>query len=334
MSRIFQITCATCGKTITSEHIYGSIIYCDGCQSYKVLTNNRSVLKPVFYKIQRFCHDERFYREQILEFLCRNGKPDIFDRMRVTEPLRRYYVPVREICYQTGHFYIPLHEEHNDIFQELFPGNRLVTSSYNQALREELVADMNTTDYRPLYIQEESERIEFLPIDVPIEKTDALYGVSSSEMLIVKYLPVFTLGTNLGKLVCTGTDEAIAVVNWKDFDVHYVGQKESLGKRIVWRLGQLGVAAGFLTVLGAIGFGIYKVFTIGISSFGSFLMGILKVIGFALFAIIVAIEAGLLLAGLFAIVAPIPIFLFCLFYSEPKQKYPDRKKGRKVLRLN
>jgi hypothetical protein len=228
-----------------------------------------------------------------------------------------------------------LHESRNELFKGLFPNGQLPVTTYEQTLSERFTADLNVSDYRPVYVVEKQQRVEILPIDVSIDKVDAIYGGNREKMLVVKYLPVFTLGTNLCKVLCVGSDENFAVVNKGVVDnaISDSSEKEGLIKQLIKKGNDWIEGIGILAVLSGIFYCLYKLFTIGISGFWD----IFKMIGYAFAGVLLAawciLWLALYLVGALFIFAPILIFILSLFYREKKEKVPNEKKGRKIMNL-
>lgn len=338
--KILQIKCGTCGHIITSEHIHGSIIYCTSCHSYKVLYDNRSLLKPVFYKIVRFQPEERYYREMLLKFFCEHGHKKIFDCLEVIQPLRRYYIPVREIITEDGnHLYVSLNNERSELVEKLFSkDNRISVSMLSQAIREEITSDLTVNDYRPVYTLDRKDQIEILPIDVSNGKIDALYNVNSEQMLIVKYLPVFILDTNLCQILCIGSDENYSIANRDEVLKAINPEKKQSVLKKCWRsIQDWGVMLFGLGVLLSLGYGVYKFFTVGFDSVESFFGTLFKIIFTALGAVFMVLWACLWLSlyvlGFALIFGPVYMFLYCIFYRENSGNSPNEKKGRKIMNL-
>ena len=274
----------------------------------------------------------------MLKYFCENGHYKVFDRLEITEPLRRYYVPVREITMDGQRYYVPLNEARDELIRKLFPEGRLYVGAFGQAVREEITSDLTVNDYRPIYAMDKNQQVEILPIDVSIDKLDALYGVNRAEMLIVKYLPVFTLGTNLCEVLCVGSDEQFWVVNRAEVNAAINPGKDQPFLKKYWvtieEYGGLILSLGFLS---CIGYGVYKLFTVGFSSFGAFFWAVCKavfyVLGAVFMAVWVALWLGLYVLGFALIFGPVLMFLYCIFYRKSPQKVPNEKKGRKVMNL-
>ena len=327
-NKAFHIECS-CGATIRSEHIHGSIVYCAKCRTYKVL-EGQSSLQPVFYKILRFDHDRHYYLELLLDYICKNGDEKAFNKMKVIKDLQCIYVPVREIGTGQNRFYVPLNTSDEKLKSYLFPKGELPVSLYGDALREADTKDLNVNDFKPIYAVSQSKKTEFLPINVSIEKLDAIYGINSEDLLVVKYLPVFILETNKCKFVCIGHNEKFHVVNQEEVDKAIKPNHQKWDKwAILYLIGAFVACVGILLLIGGIIALVYTLFTSG--HFWSIL---LNIIGYGLFAVWCAIWLGLYALAIIITFAPVVMFFICLLSRTPKEKVPNRRKGRKVLGLS
>lgn len=329
-NKILHIQCSSCGHTIRSEHINGSIVYCAVCHSWKVLEKNSSSLHPVFYKIIRFEHDRRYYLQLLLDYICKNGDEKVFNKMKVTKELRRFYMPVREIGTGSNRCYVPLNISDEKLNQYLFENGKLPVGRYGEAFSEADTKNLNMNDSKPIYAVSESEKIDFLPINVSLEKLDAMYDVNREEMLVVKYLPVFMLETNKCNFICVGANEKFHVVNQEEVNKAIKPIRQKWYKRLHLDLvgGALG-CTGILILVGGIIALVYTLFTSG-----HFWDILLKIIGYGFLAVWCAIWLGLYILAFIITFAPVVMFLVCLLTRTPKEKVPNRRKGLKVLGLS
>lgn len=329
----------SCGRPIQPENIFGSMVYCDVCGAYKVLMNN-DILKPVFNKIVPFPQNARYYRQLLLDYFCRYGDAQLFKRLKLTTGLKRYYVPVREIGSGMNRQFIALNEANKEIYNALFYNGILKINNWENALPEEKIRNLLITDHRPIYTQTVDDRVEFLNIDVSMYKLDQLYHIDQNQSLIIKYLPVFILGTNLGDVVCIGVDENFVIVNEDEVRaVICVPPKVSWLKKSKEKIKDAAGILLFLCVVAGIIYGIYYFFTVGLT-FSSFFNGLFKIIlwsgGAILLALWCLLWIALYIGGFILIFAPI-LCLIIAFMSVVKEnkarKAPNIQHGKKMLKL-
>ena len=258
---VISLKCS-CGRPILSENIFGSMAYCEACHSHKLICNS-SALKPVFNKIAPFVRDSRYYRQLLLDYFMEKGDAELFKRMKWVHELKRYYVPVREIGAGSSRRLVALNHSNRDVYMGLFSNGSFLVEQLQDSLPEDKFREMVVADYKPIYNQMAENEIEFLKIDVSMDKLDYQYQVDQKESLVVKYLPVFILETNLCKVVCIGSDEHFIVWNEKDVlqSIHIdIRKKFKFVTLFSWleKIGALGL-------VGAIVYGIYTFFTMGLN---------------------------------------------------------------------
>lgn len=270
-TNIISLKCS-CGLTISPENILGSMSYCEGCHSYKVISNSYS-LKPVFNKIVPFVRESRYYRQLLLDYFMEKGDAKLFNRMKLDNKLKRYYVPVREIGVGSNRIIIPLNQSNKELYTGLFGEGSLGSEQLKQSLPENKFRNMVVADHKPIYNQITEDKIEFVKIDVSMDKQDYQYQVDQNESLVIKYIPVFIFETNLCNLLCIGSDDNFIV--WNEEEIMHAIHKEPKKKFNLTDLIFLGEAIVFLAVICAIVYGIYSFFTIGLS-FETFIDILLK----------------------------------------------------------
>lgn len=352
MSEIIQIKCPTCGKIIGSEDICGTIIHCPGCHSYKVLSDNRSVLKPVFYKLYPHDDDSLFTKENFYESFVDQNNSEVFNVLKLTGPLRRYYLPMRQISKDGEILQIPLNKRETAEILSLMSVKSLYDPSDKKMFDEGAVRDLVTTDFNPIYSKKKDDQVTFLPIDVSFDEIDASQGVNKNEMTIIRYLPISLLPTNLGTVVATGTGKNFRVVNnseisyalWEktrsnETDWNEIKDKVKNGAEKVKNF--FSFVIGFV-VLAFIIYGVYTVFTTGIT--------IEKVMNGIGIAFISAIGLGLLwfclvfsyfffiflVVGLCLILGPAPLFLYTMLKRKKKSANKglsnrEKNKGKRIF---
>jgi len=328
MSKIIAYRCS-CGAEIDADSIHGTIVECRYCHNHFVLPQNDSLLRPTFYKITRFEPKINRYTELLLDYLCRKGHYKLFNRLKV-KGIKFYYVPTRLVGTGNYAYYVPLNESHNSVFANLFHNKRLYANEYAVSINGSLEDNIKYEDYKPVY--NNNFKVEILPVDVSVEKVDALHGVNAQSMLIVKYLPFFVLETNLCNIECIGVDESFAVVNEKEVLKAIKDNFESN------RLAELrdylkDNAKTFvsLAIIGLVIYLVYSFFTMGISSIGHLLQVILGIIVIAFLCVWTVIWVGLYVIACYLVIAPVYHFLHCVFYREKTERVPNADKGRKII---
>lgn len=332
-SKIIQIVCGNCGHTITSEYIYGSIAYCTACTEYKykIVSNSQGIMKNVFYKIIRFESTDKHCREELLNFFYEHGDAKLFNDMKIKEDLKRYYLPVREIGSGKNRFYVPLNESHSELHSSLFHNNQLYVKEFNNILSEELFQPMNVLDFKPRYTHYAKDVVEFLPVNVSLDKIDALYGVDKNEMLTIKYIPLFTLKTTLCNFTCVGTGNNFYICDQENIlKAITLKKKKSTISTIIGYARNFGRILGILACVALVGWVIYQYYTGNVGD--SFWSILFNTIGFAFIAIWSVIWIGLYIIGFLLIISPLLLLTFFIKNSSIKV-HPSMKKGRKLLNL-
>ncbi len=309
MKDIIRISCDSCGATIGSSDIYGSIVHCPGCHSYKIISDSVGTLKPVFYRISRFSGTANLCTERLMKRIAEICTAAAIKKLKPGTSVKRLYIPVREYGIGVRRYYIPLNDERKDLISVIFPNGKRYTN--NIPIKEQDFSDLSVIDYRPVYEQIECDKIEMLPANVPVAKVDAMNGVEPGEMLVVKYLPVFTLGTFYGTLVCIGTESDFEIQNdeiLKESIEDVVNWKNKILKKIYsvpMILMYVGCAMIIIIILLDIiknGFSISHIIN-------ALLMAVVIFFG-AVFGVIIA---AIIVIFSLACFAPIPLFLYCLF---------------------
>ena len=330
MNSIIQVICPSCGATLGPDHIYGSIIYCPKCMSYKVLSNNRDVLKPIFYKIHRHIDSIISYKRKFVNAIWESGGKGVFEHVRPISEFRRFYLPVREIYNRNGKITISLNEYDDILYNSPLKGE--ISSYVTESLKESDFTDLRTTDYKPLFIRNKESKIEFLPVEIPMDKIDVLYDVDPSEQLtVIKFLPITTVDTTIGRLYAIGTDN-LKLINPMIIRSYMDSIKESgpsTKERIIaycWML--LAVS-----VLSIACFCIYKFLTMGIT-FSDFVLGVVKSFGYAFIAVWCVIWLMLYATAAIMIFGP-PFYIIKVLYMHIKDlkrhSVNDLNKGYKIF---
>ena len=332
---IISLKCS-CGRPILSENIFGSMAYCEACHSHKLIGDS-STLKPVFNKIVPFVRDARYYRQLLLDYFMKRGDAELFDRMKWVHDLQRYYVPVREIGSGSSRRMVALNQSNKDVYIGLFSQGPIDIGKLRESLPEEKFREMVVADYKPIYQQMSENEIEFLKIDVSMDKLDHQYQVDQHESLVVKYLPVFILETNLCKMVCIGFDEHFVV--WNEREVLQAIQIDVRKTKF-----KLATLFSWIQVIGTFGviavavYGIYRFCTMGLN-FEIFIKLLLKGLFLAFLAVWCAIWIGLYIAGFLLIFSPLLLFVYSFIeicYLSRNNKYPkgpNLRKGIMIMKL-
>lgn len=332
MSKIVQILCPSCGNTIKSDCIHGSIVYCKGCHSYKVISGSGNMLQTVFYKIYHHPTKGLDTNKQLFDFFANIGDCKIFDKLEVELPIRRYYLPVREIYNNGRRFHISLNEIDSQFLDPFITDGVLDGTIVGSIINRREEADLISTDFKPIYIPKPVDKTTFLPIDVDMRKLDTLYGVDNKELTIVKYLPISVLDTNMGTVISSGStilnrEQIIANVN-ESIEMHKKSRRKF--RDILSIAGNLSI--GIIILLF-----IYKILTIGISFFGA-IKAIFAAIMLFLIGIWCIIWLGLYFVGAAILFAPIILLAFFAINMFDTQKEvsgqkPDMKKGERIFNL-
>lgn len=332
---ITLIQCDNCSKSIRAENIFGSIVYCDSCHSYMVLSNVSERLMPIHYKIIRFERQAQKYIKLIYDYFCEHGDAKLFNRLKIENgrEIKRYYVPIREI---NGR-YIPLIDYH-PILGKILPQLKNTLGQYKDALKLQTRADLIPYDFRTTYVQYECDKIEILPIEVDLEKIDALYSTSWNQGLSVLYVPIFVYMTNLGNVYCIGANNRFKIINKHEVDVWInIPKKTTFIDKLLENKWEILFKTVIYIIIACLIYGIYKFFTIGMT-FALFftiveyvIMGSLMLIWF-IFLAYVFVKSSIIIAS--------PLILFYRKYKEVVSKHykidsskPDYRKGRKVMNL-
>lgn len=328
MISIIQVTCPSCGATIGPDDIHGTIVYCPKCKSYRVLANNRDVLKPVFNKIQRHIGNIIDYKNQMVNLIWKAGGQGVFEEVKPVSAFRRFYLPVREI-YNGEKKTILCLNEYDDILHNT-PLNGEIPPYITNMLNESDFSDLLSIDFKPIFVKEEEDKIDFLSTDTPIDKIDILYDVKKTEMIVIKYLPITTVDTTIGRLFAIGTNH-IFLINPQVISNHMEKVREKKIEKIdKWTIIWLVV---IVAILIALCIGIYKFLTMGIS-FSDFLMGIIAGIVYAI-GIFLGIIGLSIVAIAISLTVSIPIHTMCIilkYWIESMEgKGDDLNKGYKVF---
>lgn len=335
MREIIQIKCPSCGNVIGSEHIHGSIIYCERCNKNYVFVDS-GMLSPVFYKI--YPHSEKAVdiNKQFLDYFANINVIDIFSYLVVKESVRRYYVPMREVRVGNRHFFVVLNNTDCGFLEAVCNNGEIEAADIRKGLHEARVANLTIADYKHIYEQKKEDRVEFLPIDVEIKKVDALYGINSNEITVVKYMPVSVLDTNVGTVIAVGDDEVFTVVNSQEIIKDAKSFSEEKAKN------KLPIKEFFTTICGIavvtlIAYAIYEFFTFGWTfDFESFIKLILSLItGGFIVAWCVFLGGLYFIAAVIFLLPLILLVILCvrLIKDRKETKKVDMKNGRKIFNL-
>lgn len=324
----------SCGLNIEPDNVMGTMVYCEGCDSYHVIRGNKVMDNAVLHKITRFTGGAREYRKLLLDYLYEHGEKTLFERMEV-KSFKRYYVPVREIGQGNDRKFLQLNEADCSISELLFSSPVLDVSLFKDSLPEDETFNLNITDHKPIYATAPDDRIEFLSIDVPMAKLDCRYGLDSSEV-VVRYLPVFILETNLCSIVCVGIDKNFVVFNEKDV-LEKISKNDvpSRMQRIKDSLFQILIVLCALAIVFAAGYGLYKLFTVGMT------VGLLmELLMYAIGAVVTVTGAGfmiVLLCGCFIMISSPLVFLIDMVIANVQGNsyfHPNYKNGEILMNLN
>lgn len=332
MSKIVQILCPSCGNTIKSDCIHGSIVYCKGCHSYKVMSGSGNMLQPAFYKIYHHPAKGLDTNKPLFDLFANIGDYKIFDKLEVELPVRRYYLPVREICNNGRRFHVCLNEIDSQFLDPFIADGVLDGTLVSSIINRREEADLVSTDLKPIYLPKTVDKTTFLPINVDMRKLDAFYGVDHKELTIVKYLPISVLDTNMGTVISSGStilnkEQIIANVN-ESIEKHKKSRRKF--RDILSIVGNLSI--GIIILLF-----IYKILTIGISISGA-VKAIFAAIMLFLLGVWCIIWLGLYFVGAAILFAPIILLAFFainMLYSqkEVSDQKPDMKKGERIFNL-
>lgn len=306
MNHVIQIKCPSCGVVITPDNIHGTIAHCGSCKSYSVLKNNQKLIKNVFYKLNKFDTDINELKKTLVEEMLEWNEEKLFKRLKLTNDIKRFYLPVREIQQGGQKKLIPLNEEYKSI-DTFFLYEDEIQNWMKSSFMEKDFTDLKTFDFKPLYVQKKEDKINFLPIDVSLDRIDALYDQQKSNILIIKYLPLTVIPTNVGEMVALGHKE-LKIIN-KPTILNKIKDLKKENEEKKYNVRSIIGGVIFLIILGGIVSAIYKILTMGITTDG-FMTFIFNAIGYFLLGIWAALWIGLYAIG--AIIIFVPPLLFLL----------------------
>lgn len=323
MTELHQIMCHTCGNVIDSRFIRGTIVYCDSCRSYRVLAGNRSVMKPVFYRIVKFPDfDTARYEEFVRKYVgsVGEGKKPTGAVSKISKMINRedggkeavtktgrkllkglkvqsvkmYYMPTRELGDGEGRFYVPVTTERKEIFAPLFKEEKLPTEP---ALDRPNAEDLDVSYQYKTSRSFQGIQVDFLPVNVSLDKVDALYGADKNSIQVIKYLPIVEVATNYGTFTLFAVGDEPRLINKKEIDkqLSEAVYKQNSMKRYVANAIALLVFAAFI-------YGCYSVYQ-SIDQYitdGSLGENFLSILGTLLF-IVLAVIMAMVWFGLLAI---------------------------------
>lgn len=336
-TNIIQLRC-NCGTTIRSENVMGTMVYCHACDSYNIITNNELFQQATSYRITRFKGKARDFRQVLFNYLYENGDVGLFNRM-TSFTLDRCYMPVLEIGTGDRRQFVQLNETDyvsKRIFKTKDTLEYLLTK---RALPDSKTKSLNLTDHQPLYAQRETEKIRFLPIDIPMDKIAHNY-VARYDTINIRYIPVFILKTNLVDIICVGSvdsgdDENFVILNRGEVYDAISRKKTSLITDIKEWLKLNLLNLGILTIVGSVIYGIYKIFTIGIT--GRFLFELIMKTIQGIFTVLgTCLMLGILLVALWVIFKPAIVLIasFIKVFKGERHRKPNYRKGRALMGLN
>lgn len=332
MNKIIQIKCQSCGSTIKSDDIHGSIVYCKGCHSYKILSESSQTLQPAFYKIYHHPENVSDTNIHIYNFFNGIGDPKVFDNLEVTVATRRYYIPIREILRDGNRHYICLNEKDCSFLEPFIRDNALDKSIVERIIDRRVEADLVSRDLKPIYRPKPENQATFLPIDVDLRRIDAIYEVDHTVISVVKYLPVSVIETNMGVIVSSGP----VIFNREQImaNVKECLEKKKESKR---KFKETMSALGTLSVIAVVILFLYKLLTMGITVSG-FFNAILATVGLVFIGIWAIIWLGLYLIGgviLFAPIILITIFAVNFLKSSEKKSanISESEKGKRLFKI-
>lgn len=331
-TNVISIKCS-CGVPIDSENVIGSMVYCEACDSYKIISGCKILDNAAIYKINRFKSDSRECRQYLLDFLYQNGEKTLFDRLEVYG-MKRYYVPVREIGEGEHRKLIQLNETNKSVADLMFKTPVINMADIRMSISEEDASSLNFIDQRPIYQQKKEDQVELLPIDVPMLKLNYIYNLDKTET-IIRYLPVFILETNLCNITCVGVDENYIVLNKKEvIEIIIKNESPTLWERIKSTAVDIIFIGITLAVLVAGAYVIYKLFTTGMT-----VMLFFETLMYAFKAFSLVLAVGLmipLIGALIAIFAPVMALIQAIVIVLRGDSYdrPNYKKGKILMSLN
>lgn len=328
MISVIQVTCPSCGATIGPDNIHGTMVYCPNCKSYRVVANNRDTLRPVFNKIQRHTNNIYDYKRKIVNLIWDAGGKGVFDIIKPTSEFKRFYLPVREIYRGKKKTTLCLNEYNNILHNS--PLNGEISSDITNTLNESDFSDLLSTDFNPIFIRREEDKIEFLSTDTPMDKIDAQYDVKAADMTVIKYLPITTVDTTMGRLFAIGASQ-LHLINpdgIKDFMKKMKLAKENeVGlKNHVFNLVVLGIIIALCC-------GVYRFLTMGIS-LSEFIWGVVYGIVYGIAGIFFIFFLMIITSAISMIVGP-PIHTMRVIVKYWKESLKgdgdDLDKGYKVF---
>lgn len=213
MAQIQKIACPGCDRTLAEEDLYSNVLHCPYCGRYTYYEAGMFNENIFFGLVKSNTSDYDGLKQVLMNKMLHSKQLKELKKKIKYINIERFLVPVREICVDGVHQYVPMLEVDAEAVRKEPDIRRLLKRYINdlgkkfaihslRPLRLEAIKDV-TDRFGHIY------KTHIMQVGLSKYSVDEAYHIPPNEMLRILYFPIFRLsfGDKMSSITCLGDNE-------------------------------------------------------------------------------------------------------------------------------